>query len=229
MPSVHLTFTPPARAGFTKLYILEGPSVNGPFNQIETVTPIGAFPDYIREYSTDQALNVYDWFAIQWEDSKGVQTDVSSAVRGGSTTLVGQVVQRMLLRDPTLDEIIAQQEAEAAVADYYNVTDPYTISAEGVSPMILSGLTNLALVRSYLTRVITSSTAGSSWTAGIVAMKDSTGGTQSLDSLKALLDMANRDLGKSLSLKFLMAEIEVAGGFKQIVAVDLSRTIVEIA
>lgn len=228
MPSVHLTFTPPAREGFTKLYIYEAPAVDGTFVLRETITAIGEFPDYIREYSTDQALNVYDWFAIQWEDNKGVQTDISASVRGGSTTLVGQVVNRMLLRDPTLDEIIAQQEAEAAVADYYSVIDPYAIAYANISPMIISGLTNLALVRSYLTRVITATTAGSSWTAGIVAMKDSSGGSQSLDSLKALLAMANRDLGKSLSLKFLMAEIEVAGGYRQLVSADISRLIVEV-
>lgn len=226
--SVHLDFIAPNQIpDLTKLHILEGPSKDGPFNEIEIVNGVGAQGAYLSSYTTELATNKTDWFVIQWEDAKGAVTPLSAAVQGGTQSLVAEIVSRMLLREPTLDEAIALQEAEAAVSDYYNTIDPYSIDPSTVSPRIKSGLTNYALARSYITKAITQADR-KQWVAGLVSLNTASGSAITPDVVKALLDLANRDLGRSMSFKLVLKEIEVAGGFTQIVAQDISRSIIEV-
>jgi hypothetical protein len=228
MASVFLDFIAPnGTPDLTKLHIFESPSKDGAYTLIETVTAIGTQGNYISSYTTDDATSATDWFVIQWEDSKGAKTPFSAAVQGGTRSLVSEIVARMLLRDSALNEAIAVQEAEAAVSDYFNILDPYSIDPSTVSPRILSGLMNLALARTYISRVITTSDK-SKWVAGLVSLDTSSGQGLTAASVKALIDLANRDLGRSFSIKLLLEEIEVAGGFRQIVGWDITRSIIEV-
>lgn len=232
MAVVPLKFIPPVEDNIVALRIYEAATKDGPFNQIERTTAIGTAPNYIDEYETTLAASGTDWFTIAWEDDKGFTSPLSQPVQGGTDTLVGILVARIMLRDSTINEIIAAQEAEAAISEYFGVDDPFSISAASVSPRILSGLTSLALARSYITKAITSTTtANAKWTAGIVSMDNSQSSSSSsnlTDTVKSLLEIANRDLGRNYSVILLMEEIQVAGGFRQIVAADLSRSIIEV-
>lgn len=227
--SVYLDFVAPNEIpNLTKLHIYEAAAKDGPYSEIEVVTPVGTQGAYISSYTTNLATSVTDWFAVQWEDSKGALTALSDGVKGGTQSLVAEIVSRMLLRDSSLNEQIAVQEAEAAVSDYYSVVDPYTVDPSGVSAKILSGLTNLALARTYITKAITSSSKNK-WVAGLVSLDTSSGSTVDANTVEALLKMANNDLGVNFSAILLIEEIEVAGGYtQQIVAADLSRSIIEV-
>lgn len=227
MASVRLDFVRPEIQGLVKLHIYEAAVKEGPFDSIEEVAAIGAYPNYISYYTTNLAASADDWFTIAWEDDKGALTPMSVPVQGGTTSVIAQLVNRMLLRDPSLNETIAAQEAEAAVSWYFNVADPYTIDPATITARVMSGLTNLALARSYMTRAITSSQANK-WSAGIVSMDTSTGQQVTAQTVKQLLDLAAQDLGKSLSYVLLLKEISVAGGFKRVTGVDLTRSILEI-
>lgn len=229
MPSVFLSFIPPDREGFVKLHIYEASSadVNVAAQEIEVVTPVGTWPDYITEYSTSNALSPSHWFSIQWEDDKGVLSDMSDRLQGNSETLVGIITDRVMLRDPAFNRTVVAQEAEAAICTYFNVTDPFSIDPSIVSPKVISGLTYLTMARSYIARIFSTSTAAS-WTAGLVSMKSQSGSAITLDSVQDLLKFANADLGRSFSYVLLMKEIEVGGGFKRVAGIDLTRTLVEI-
>lgn len=227
MASVPLRFIPPIEDNYESLLIYEAPAKDGPFTLIETV-PAGTYPNYIDHYTTTHATSATDWFAIEWVDVDGGKTDLSSPLQGGTESLTGVLVSRMLLRDPSLNENIAAQEAEAAICDYYGVFDPNTIDPETVSPKILSGLTALALAWSY---VITTSVSSSAqkWVAGLISLDLGSSATKSTANIDALMKQANSLLQRNYSRIMRLKEIEVAGGYTQIVAVDLSRTIVEIA
>jgi hypothetical protein len=227
--SVYLNFTRPIEPDIARMRIYEAPVKAGPFNVIEEVTAVGTYPNYISDYTTNAAVSVADWFAIQWVNLKGAESDLSAPIQGNTTSLIGEIVQRVLLRDSSLDEVIATQEAEAVVAEYFNVVDPYSVLPT-VSPKILRGLTNMTLVRTYLSSIITSTGAGSGekWSAGIVSMDTSVSSTKQLNDMQALLKMANDDLGLNQSIVLLIKEIEVAGGYKRLQGVDLTRSIYEL-
>lgn len=228
MATVSLDFIPPSDPDIVAMHIYEATAQDGPYAEIERVTAVGTYPDYITRYVTRVAANGIDWFAIAWENAAGQVSELSAGVQGGTSTLVGIIVQRMLLRDSSLDETIAAQEAEAAISDYFAVVDTSTIDPTTVSPKILSGLTNLALARSYITKQITSS-ATNKWVAGIVSMDNSSSNSaKSTETIKALIDLANRDLGRNFSVILLLKEVAVAGGMKQLKSVDLSRLLMEI-
>ena len=229
MASVPLRFTPPEIEDVVELKIWESPTQGGTYTEIDSVTPVGSYPDYISHYTTQNATSKFYWFAISWVDSKGAETDLSQPMQGGEETLVGKIVTRVMQRDPTVSVNIATQEAEAAISKYFNVVDPFSIDPATVSPSILSGLTNLTLVRSYLTRIITSSGSSSKWTAGIVSMDDSSQTKGQVANIEALMKLANADLGLQYSVVLLMEEITVAGHYKRLVGADLSRTIIELA
>jgi hypothetical protein len=148
-------------------------------------------------------------------------------VQGGTSSVVAQVVDRMMLRDPTLNENIAVQEAEAVISFYFNVLDPYTVDPATVTPSQLSGLTMLALARCYVVNMLTVGQT-QSYTAGLI--QQNTGSvTKQQGNIDGLITMANRLLGISTSFVALIEEIAVAGGdYKKLVAVDLSRTIIEV-
>jgi hypothetical protein len=67
-----------------------------------------------------------------------------------------------------------------------------------------------------------------SYTAGLI--QQNTGSvTKQQGNIDGLITMANRLLGISTSFVALIEEIAVAGGdYKKLVAVDLSRTIIEV-
>lgn len=229
--SVYLDFIAPnSIPNLTKLHIYEATVKDGPFTEIEAVTPVGAMGNYITSYTTDKAASASNWFAIAWEDSKGALTDLSGGMQGGASTLVYTVTQRVLLRDPSLSEEIVVQEAEAAISDYYGVTDPYSIDPATVPPNVMSGLTYYTMARCYVSSVVTSTaTTGGKWVAGLVSLDTSSSSkTSAWDNIENLLKLANRELGKSYSMIFLLKEIEVAGGYKQVVAADISRSIIEV-
>jgi hypothetical protein len=227
MASVPLRFIPPADPGFVTLEIYEAPTKEGSFSLIESVAA-GSYPNYIDHYTTDDAVSGTDWFAIRWVDDKGAVTEMSAPLQGGTETLVGIIVQRMLLRDSLLNENIAAQEAEAAISDYFGVTDPSTIDPSTVSPKILEGLTLLALSWSYTLNMSASSSV-QKFTAGLVSLDSgSSSAVRSQSSIDALLKLANRLLGTNFSTILQMKELKVSSGYTQLVAVDLSRTMIEI-
>jgi hypothetical protein len=225
MASVHLNFLQPQIPDLVKLTIFEAPAADGLFSPIEEITNIGVYPDYISEYTTDDATSATDWFAIQWTDSKGATTDMSAPRQGGVDVLPAIIVERVLLRDPTIKEGIALQEAEAVIQWYYKGADPYAIDPADVTYTILSGLTLLTMARCYVSAMASASQADS-WTAGLVSMKSDTSTGSAQRNWQDLLSLANTLLGISMSVVAQMKAIEIAGG-KQIASADLSRLIVE--
>ena len=202
MPSVHLEFIAPDNPDLTTLKIYEAPVAEGPFSLIETVTAIGTAPNYITEYTTMLAGSVSDWFAIEWLDSKGASSDLSQPVQGDTQTALGVVVDRVMLRDPTLDREIVAQEAEAAL--YQMGIDPYG-PADQMTPVQIRGFTNMTLAMCYLVSGAGSSTA-SEYVAGIVSQKISDTALQGRqDAIKGLLAAANADLGLAYSVVALLA------------------------
>lgn len=228
MASVPLRFTPPEIEDVVSMKVYESPTMGGTYLEIEEVTGVGTFPGYISHYTTDQATSRNYWFAISWVDSKGAESDLSAPIQGGEETLVGKIVTRVMQRDVSVSVNIATQEAEAAISKYFNVLDAFSVDPATVSPSVLSGLVNLTLVRSYLTRIITASGSSSKWVAGIVSMDDSSQTKGQVANIEALLRLANADLGLQYSVVFLMKEITVAGGYKRLTGVDLSRGIFEL-
>ncbi len=209
MAKVFLDFVPLDHPGLTKLHILEGAAAGGPFSEIEMVTPVGTYPDYLTSYTTDLAVNANNWFAIQWEDNKGWVSEISQAVQGGTTTLVGEIVSRMLQRDSGVKENVALQSAQSVVELYFNA-DPYTIDPDDVGYNVKDGLTLLALARSYIWRVASAGTT-SKYTAGLVSQEF--GDTQSgFNNIDQLIAQANSILGLNVSRILLMDDIEIAGG-----------------
>src|SRR5437588_11315146 len=126
MASIPLTFIPPTEPDITTLHIWESDAPDGDFYEIDS-TPVGTYPDYIDRYVTTRANSVLDWFAIQWEDSEGALSALSAPIKGGTTTLIGEIIERVKLRAPNLNETIIVQEAEATVSYVFRVDDPYTV------------------------------------------------------------------------------------------------------
>jgi hypothetical protein len=215
--NVPLDFTPPTEPDITKLHIEEATAMIGPFSEIEVVTSIGAYPDYITRYTTTLASSLNNWFRIRWENSKGAYSPYSNPIQGGTTTLVQEIIDRVMLRDPLADENITKQEAEAVIEDVLYVTDPYAVDPTLVTAKQKSGITFLTLARVYLSSIVTSISAGdtSSYTAGLVSQSSGTNSqsqiSQGLSNIQQLIEWANRDLGLDYSVVMLLAEIDVAG------------------
>lgn len=227
MASVSLDFVPPDIPNLAKLYIYEAPAKDGPWTLIETVTAVGVYGNYLSRYTTQMATSVIDWFSIQWEDDKGAQFGQSSAVKGGTETAVSEITDRVLLRDASIAEAVAEQEAEAVVEDYFGTTDSLSIDRSVVTAKELSGLTMLALARAKLFQIYTGGTA-SDYTAGLVSQKSSTQAALKLTDIKDLLSEANTLLGRNFTCILQMDEIEIAGGSVLAGIPDASRLIVEV-
>lgn len=210
MASVHLKFEPPDSTGLTTLIIFESSEKEGVYSEIERVTDVGTFPNYLDEYTTNKATAVEYWFAIQWEDSKGATTEVSAPVQGNSSTPVGDIVSRVELRDPSLTHAIVVQEAEAALERVLPPgTDVYDPSIS-LTYRQLRGLTNLTLAMCYM--VSMAQTATGDFTAGLVAMKSSDTAIKSrVDSIQRLVKSANSDLGLSFSMIAYLQELDIPG------------------
>jgi hypothetical protein len=161
--------------------------------------------------------------------------DLSASLQGGSTTLVSEIVNRVMIRDPNLNPIIVGQEAEAAISEYFGVLDPYTVDLTTVSPAVMSGLTYFTMARSYIAHVAVSTAAGAAnkWTAGIVSMDTSQTVSSKAgpwESIEKLMELANKELGRNYSVVLLMKEISVTGLRQaRLYGVDLSRSEMDIA
>jgi hypothetical protein len=224
MASVRLNFVRPDDEGLAKLLIYESTTQTGSYSLIETVTDIGEWPDYITYYTTNLATDPNDWFVIEWEDDKGARSPRSNPIKGNTTTTVGEITKRVLLRDPSLEEGIAAQEAEISVSDYFRVDDPYTIDPTVVTYKEWGGLTYLTLARIYISEVLVGSSV-SGYTAGIVAQQQ--GNSQkSLDDIKRLIEEGNKLLNRNFSL--VMQLEPVAFGTSIGAEVDQSRLLVEL-
>lgn len=223
--AVPLSFLPPQAEDIVALRIHEAPTADGPFVQIERVTEVGTYPDYIDHYTTNFASNTTDWFSIQWEDSKGALGELSIPVQGGTETLVHKITERVLLRDGSLDETVVSQEAEAVIEKYFQ-TDPYSIDSTTVSYTVISGLTMLTMARSYLMGLYATS-GGSKFTAGLISVDTTATAKRTLDDIQKYIVAANGLLGLTYSTVLLLKEMEVGGGLKQLVDIDVSRLIVE--
>lgn len=222
--SVHLDFIPPNVPDLASLKIYEAAAKTGPWTVIETVTAIGSQGSYISEYTTANATSLTDWFSIEWIDSKGASYGQSQGVQGGVESLVSEIVDRVMLRDPTLNEQVVGQEAEAVVEQYYNVTDPLSLLASDATAQELSGLTLLVLVRSKLVQISLGTTE--SYTAGLVSQKAGT--SSSSADLEALLKAANVLLGTSFSVVLQMRDNCIAGGMVISGIPDQSRLLVDL-
>lgn len=226
--SVHLDFVPPNDLpDLTKLHIYEGPTVDGPFAEIEVVNApnIGVAPNYISQYTTALATSASDWFTVAWEDSKGALTDQAEPQQGTAMGVPYEIVRRVLLRDPSANEEVAFEEAQAVVEEIYgNINpDPALVTAKK-----MSGMTILTMARIQLGNLIRTSTSTSSWSAGLVSMK-SGDSTQSISGIKELLVEASKMLGLRMSVVAQMALPEIAGGMATIVMADISRLQIDVA
>jgi hypothetical protein len=228
MAAVYLEFLPPAEENISELHVEEAPAVDGPFSEVQSF-PAGAYPNYIRSVDVTNATNPLDWFRVRWEDAAGNFTDYSSPIKGGTTTIVAQVADRVILRDSSVNPLIAGQEAEAAVQEYFGVADPYTIDPAEGTPKVLSGLTLLTLARAYTLRLIQRAETGQKWAAGLVSMDSGTASNQSWSAIDKMIELANRELGRNYSRVLLMNELSVAGGLRQLKSYDVSRAIIELA
>lgn len=191
---VPLRFTPPESDDIALLHIWEGSTPTGPFLEID-VTSAGIYPDYIREYVTTQAVMLSDWFAIQWEDNAGVRGNLSAPMQGGTTSLIGELVERVLLRSPDLDENLILQEAEATVSYIYNTPDPYSIDIDTVNRLWLTELANLAYVSASYVTFIDIGANTISYSAGMLSESSGANIKDTLDSLERLEKRALKRLG----------------------------------
>jgi hypothetical protein len=241
MASVTLEFIPPDEPDLALLHVYESTAADSTFAEIDSAAA-GTYPNYITRYTTTLASSADDWFAIAWENTAGTIGGMSQPLQGGSTTVVSEIVNRVLLRDPSLNPIIVGQEAEVAVCEYYGVNDPYSISMDQVTPQVLSGLTYYTMARCYIvtatTQITTTATSAGKWTAGIVSM-DAGGSSSSTktsgiwDAIDRLLKAANLELGWNQDRILLMKQISAGGyavgcGNTYLKGVDLTRSTVEI-
>lgn len=225
MASVRLNFVKPDTENLAKLLIYECSTKDGTYDLIEVVNIIGTHPDYISFYTTNQASDVNDWFVIEWEDDKGARSPRSNPIQGNTKTVPGEVTARVLLRDPSIEEGVAVEDAEIVISSYFLVDDPYTLDPVTLTYAEWGGLTYLTMAQIYLTEILVESSV-QGYTAGIVAQQQ--GNSQrSLDTVQKIIDMANKLLNRNYSVILLMPDYDpVRGSF--ITGIDESRLLVEL-
>jgi hypothetical protein len=221
---IRLDFTPPSEPDLTALHVEESDSETGPFVEIEVITAIGAYPDYISFATVDATLPT-DWFRIRWANAGGAFTPYSEAIQGGTTTLVQMIVDRAMMRNPTADERVVTQAAEQIISSVMKVANPYDVSLTANYSQ-LEGMTLLVLVRTAISTLAAGGNA-SSFTAGLISMKQDTGSMQE-NALKLMMDEAGRLLGIGKTRIGQLAAPVLAQGLATVVSEDLSRLIVEI-
>lgn len=224
MASVPLSFAPPTEEGIVALRIYESDNADTGFTQIDRVL-VGTYPDYITHYTTQLASRADDWFAIAWENVDGVVSPLSAPIKGGTTTLIGEIVDRVLLRAPDADENIVLQEAEATVAFVYKVDDPYSIDYTTVNKLWLTELTNLSLVATRYMTVVMTAAEGQDYTAGLVSQSSTRADVSTvLKGLESLESRALKRLGIGGSLiASIMPEDDVFEFTKLKTTFDSSR------
>jgi hypothetical protein len=205
---VTIRFVPPDDPDVGALRVYEAPAVSGPFVQIDRTVDVGAYPDYIDYFITHNAADKGDWFAIAWEDTSGAEGVLSVAVRGGTETLVGMVLDRVRQRDRTLDENLVRQEAEGAIEFFFN-SDPYNIELANLPSnsmyRTLNGLAYLTMARAYLFLSAGSKEVQSA-TLALVSFRSESGSQRSVD-VQELIDLANVALGISTSIILQLDDI----------------------
>lgn len=209
MAKVRLDFQPPSQPDLAKLHIYEGVTEDGPFNEIDLVAAIGAYPNYISYYTTNNAVLTTHWFAIAWETAEGIVGEMSASIQGGTGTLVNDVLNRVLLRDPSLNEAIVTQSAEYVISMAMNTVNPYDPDLTATYRQ-LEGLTLLTLARASIQTMIAGGNS-ESYTAGLVSQKSASGSTANEKQIEWLTKEANRLLGINFTVVMLMEEIDVTG------------------
>lgn len=197
--SVPLSFVPPPDPDIVRLHVFESNNPVSGFTEIDSVLT-GTYPNYITRYVTALANSVDDWFAIQWEDASGARSALSAPIKGGTTTLIGELIERVMLRSSTLDENVVLQEAEAVVSFIYKVDDPYSVNIASVNSLWLTELTTLVLAASlYVTTTIQGATT-QDYTAGLISERNSIDTRSVQENLERLERRALRRLGIGGSL-----------------------------
>ena len=206
--AIPLEFIPPDQEGIVALRILEAADPTGQFAEIERVTNIGVFPDYIDRYTTELANDAADWFSIQWEDAEGALSAQSPPVKGGTRTLVQEVVDRIMQRDSSIPIGLAAQEGEGAVEWYFN-DNPYKYTAADIDSTktyrVLNGLTYLALARSYIVQAAIHDKVEQG-TIGVLSFRTQAGVRSGVD-VKQLVDLANELLELNISTILQLCEV----------------------
>jgi hypothetical protein len=224
--SVRLDFTPPSIEGVSKLHIEEATAQDGMFNEIEAVTAVGTYPNYISYYTTKLANSIADWFRVRWETTDGVFTPYSQALQGGTKTLVQEIVDRCLLRNPSLNEIIVTQEAQAVVSDIMHTQDPNSVLVEEATYVQLRGMTNLTLARSLIATYLAAGGTVSRFTAGLVSLQTGATTADPTKAIEALIAAAADDLNLRYSVILLMADVSASCN-SRIHGADLTRTTID--
>lgn len=226
MAIVPLRFPPPEETNIVALRVYEGTTPEGPFVEIVRVSPVGTYPTYITHYTVSSAVDENNWFTIRWEDADGALSPYSEAVQGGTTTLVGEITARVARRDPSLDEEVVAEEAEAVIEGVFGRNN--TPDVNSVSKRQLSGMTLLTMVRVQVGKLAVANTGGGSWTAGLVSMKTDTNSSLNVASLRSLMLEAQRMLGLSNSRVAQMIMPQIAGGLSEIKMADISRLLIDV-
>jgi hypothetical protein len=222
--TVRLDFIPPASPDIVELRIYESPTKDGIFEEIEVVTAVGEYPNYISTYTTTAATAIDYWFSIDWYDNKGGHLGQSDPIQGNVQLLLGEIVGRALTRDPTINENVVYDEAQAVLEGFLpQGTDVEDASIEMANYRERSGLTLLTMARCYVFEI---SEGEEEYTVGLVSQKVKN--SRSMDLIEGLLRRAEAELGISYSAILQMTEIEVAGGRELEGTVDLTRLLIEL-
>jgi hypothetical protein len=210
MSSVRLDFIPPQEQGIVKLEIWESPTKDGTYTKIEDVLGVGSYPTYITYYTTDNATSGTHWFRIRWEDSGGALSEFSEPVQGGQTSLVKTLVDRTLLRNPSLDERVVAQTAEFIIQVVMDTDNPYDPTLQP-TPAQLEGMTMYCVGYSMMSSTASSASAGESYTAGLISQKSETSSSKAVSGQPwdVFLDQAAILLGFSKSFVMQMKTLDV--------------------
>ena len=204
MATVRLDFIPPMAPDFIELHIYESPTKDGIFSEIEVVTAIGEYPNYISTYTTTAATSIENWFAIDWYDNKGGHLGQSDPIQGNKQLLLGEIVGRALTRDPSINENVVYDEAQAVLEGFLPAgTDIEDAPIEMANYRERSGLTLLTMARCYIFEI---SEGEMEYTVGLVSQKVKN--SRSMDLIEELLRRAEAELGISYSVILQMTDAE---------------------
>jgi hypothetical protein len=140
---------------------------------------------------------------------------------------VQEIVDRCLLRNPALNEVIVTQEAQAVVSDVMHTQDPNSVLVEEATYVQLRGMTNLTLARSLVATYLAAGGTVSKFTAGLVSLQTGATTADPTKAIEALIASANGDLNLNYSVILLMANIDSGCRPAQLHGVDLTRTSID--
>lgn len=230
MATLILDFVPPEISDYTTLQVWESATKEGaPGSQVATF-PV-TFP-YPTRITVTTATSGTDWFSIRWAGANNLLSEFSQPIKGGTSTLIGTLINRVMLRQPNADENVVKQVAEAVVEQYLGISDVYGIDPTTLSYTQLEGLTQFIMAYTLMNEMSSTASAssGSGWTAGLVSMKATSDSAVkvSWDTVDRLLDSAKLLLGLGGFSRIANMEICIAGGMSEIVTADISRLLIEV-